>query len=360
VSSLISLEHVGCRYRESSSGRAVDALHVPKLDVSQGEILAVLGHNGSGKSTLLETLAFLRKPDEGRIALDGCPVWEKGKTLEARRRCPMLLQKTVLFKCSVLKNVMYGLRLRGIARGEARSRAEEALKLARLDSLAHRRWGELSGGERQRVSLARLMVLKPEVLILDEPTAHVDLANERLTERMIRDLHAKFGTTVIIASHNVRQAVTLADRVVSLVDGRLMPGMIDNLFSGVLDYESGDYIFHGNSGLTLKLKRENLSTDTGAEVPEVKTISGSTVDIAVDACGVQIAAAEDGASGLAGRIESLRQQKDRCRLRLRVGEGVELRAEMSLDEYQRLAVNLGTAVSISFTEGAVRVICPAG
>jgi tungstate transport system ATP-binding protein len=349
---LISLRDVVCRYRESASGRTVDALRVPRLDVQSGEILAVLGHNGSGKSTLLETMAFLRKPDEGRVMLDGCNTWTKSKTLAARRRCPMLLQKTVLFKCSVLKNVMYGLRLRGIGRGESRRRAEDVSKLVRLDTLARRHFSELSGGERQRVALARLLVLQPQVLILDEPTAHVDLAAERLTETMIRDLHAKLGTTVIIASHNVRQAVTLADRVVSLVDGRLMPGMIDNLFTGTLECEAEGYTFRGDSGLTWQLAADNIVTD-GEEAA-----TAAAVDIAIDARQVRIATAESGTAALIGQIESIRQQKDRCRLRLRVREGVELRAEMSTAEYQRLGVNLGTSVSISFGKEAVRVICP--
>jgi tungstate transport system ATP-binding protein len=358
---LISLRDVVCRYRESASGRTVDALRVPRLDVQSGEILAVLGHNGSGKSTLLETMAFLRKPDEGRVMLDGCNTWTKSKTLAARRRCPMLLQKTVLFKCSVLKNVMYGLRLRGIGRGESRRRAEDVLKLVRLDTLARRRFSELSGGERQRVALARLLVLQPEVLILDEPTAHVDLAAERLTETMIRDLHAKLGTTVIIASHNVRQAVTLADRVVSLVDGRLMPGMIDNLFTGTLECQAEGYTFRGDSGLTLQLAADNIVTDSAEAATAAAVdiaIHAHEVRIAIDARQVRIATAESGAAALIGQIESIRQQKDRCRLRLRVREGVELRAEMSTAEYQRLGVNLGTSVSISFGKEAVRVICP--
>jgi tungstate transport system ATP-binding protein len=357
MSSLLSLRDVVCRYRESASGRTVDALRVPSLDVQSGEILAVLGHNGSGKSTLLETMAFLRKPDQGQVTLDGCHAWSEGKTLAARRRCPMLLQKTVLLKCSVLKNVMYGLRLRGIGRGEARRRAEDVLKLVRLDSLAQRRWGELSGGERQRVALARLLVLRPEVLILDEPTAHVDLANERLTETMIRDLHAKQGTTVIIASHNVRQAVMLADRVVTLVDGQLMPGVIDNLFTGVLEREATGYVFRGDSGLALNLAAENIETGGGQPLP----LAEAAVDIAIDACRVRIVAAQsDTAAALVGQIESIRQQKDRCRLRLRVSDGIELRAEMSIAEYQQLGVNLGTSVAISFAERAVRLICTPG
>ena len=215
------LEAVVRRHRESGTGRTVEALCVDRLEVAPGEILAVVGPNGSGKSTLLELMAFLQPPDEGRILLDGEDVWGRGKSLAARRRCPILLQRSLLFQTTVLKNVMLGLRLRGLPRDAARCRAEEFLRQVRLDGLAHRRHRELSGGERQRVALARLLALEPEILLLDEPTAHVDQANQQIIEQMIRDLHARTNMTMILASHDPRQASALADRTVQLADGRV-------------------------------------------------------------------------------------------------------------------------------------------
>jgi ABC-type sulfate/molybdate transport systems ATPase subunit len=146
----------------------------------------------------------------------------------------MLLQRTVLFKTSVVKNVMYGLRARGMGRSAAREKAETVLRLVRLDGLAHRTHRELSGGERQRVALARLLALEPDVLLLDEPTAHVDHSAAQLIEEIIQQLHATTGMTVILASHDLRQAETLADRIVTLLDGQLFCGTIDNLYhSGI-------------------------------------------------------------------------------------------------------------------------------
>ena len=224
MTSRYRLEHVVRRYRAVRSGRTIEALRVSALEVASGEVLGVVGPNGSGKSTLLETMAFLTRPDEGRILLDGRDVWADGQSLAARRRCPILLQRIVLFKTSVLKNVMYGLRARGISRHESRKKAQRVLRLARLEELAHRMYRELSGGERQRVALARLLVLEPDVLLLDEPTAHVDRDNARLIEEVIRDLRANSGMSVILASHDLRQAEALADRVVTLPDGQLFCG----------------------------------------------------------------------------------------------------------------------------------------
>lgn len=210
------LEGIVRRYQTAARGRRIEALRVPTLQVAPGEILGVVGPNGCGKSTLLETMAFLTKPDEGRILLDGRDVWSQKKVLDARRRCPMLLQRTVLFKKSVLGNVKYGLRLRGVSPVESQKKAERVLDLVRLGELGHRRYRELSGGERQRVALARILVLEPDVLLLDEPTAHIDYENAQLIEQIIRDLHAKSQTTVILASHDQRQAQALADRVITL------------------------------------------------------------------------------------------------------------------------------------------------
>ncbi|MEE8451975.1 MAG: ABC transporter ATP-binding protein [Thermoguttaceae bacterium] len=347
------LEGIVRQYRESGTGRMVDALRVTQLEVKPGEILAVVGHNGSGKSTLLETMAFLHKPDEGRILLDGQDVWAEGKPLDARRRCPILLQKTVLFKTSVLKNVMYGLRLRGLRRDEAGRRAENVLRLVGLERLAHRRHRELSGGERQRVALARALVLEPEILLMDEPTAHVDRANELLIEEVIREMHARTGMTVVMAGHNARQAMTLADRIVTMLSGRLIEGTMDNLFTGTLRAEDDGFVFHGETGLLLQLASEAIVLENGNALPP----PDEPVQIAIDTDLLKIVAAEEPTvETLKGKVESIRRHGDRCRLRVRLDEGHRLRSEMTFSEYQRLNINLGITVRLRIAEGAVRLI----
>jgi len=297
------LEHVVRRYRPIRSEGDVEALRVPSLEVAPGEILAVVGPNGSGKSTLLETMAFLARPDEGRILLDGCDVWEQATTLAARRRCPMLLQRTVLFKTTVLKNVMYGLRTRGMSRAEARRKAEHVLRLVRLEGLTRRMHRELSGGERRRVALARLLALEPEILLLDEPTAHVDYSNARLIDEIIRQLHATTGMTVIVASHDLGQAQSLADRVVTLVDGRL--------FSGTLD---------------------------GPDRLEI----------------VPAGAAND--CPLGGRIEAVHQHQGLCRVIVRLATGQRVCASLAQADYTRLGLNLGHDVGLRLADEALRTL----
>jgi len=215
------LEGVVRRYRGARAGTTVEALRVPRLEVEAGEIVAVAGPNGSGKSTLLEAMAFLQRPDEGRVLLDGRDVWAEGKALTARRRCPILLQRTVLFRRTLLQNVAYGLQVRGLGRSESLRRARAMLEEVGLSELADRGHRQLSGGERRRAALARVLALEPEVLLLDEPTAQVDEDNARLIEQVIGALHVGTGMTVILATHDLEQAERIAGRIVKLAGGRL-------------------------------------------------------------------------------------------------------------------------------------------
>jgi ABC-type sulfate/molybdate transport systems ATPase subunit len=353
----LSLHDVVRRYRESRTGKTVEALRVARLDVQAGEILAVVGHNGSGKSTLLETMAFLTQPDSGRVLLNGRDPWANREDLAARRRCPILLQKTVLFETSVLRNVVYPLRLRRLSRRAARRRAEDLLRLVRLEPLAKRSHRELSGGERQRVALARLLTIEPEILLLDEPTAHVDYANEQLIEELIRELHDRTGMTVVLASHNIRQAATLADRIVTLVGGRLFHGRIDNLFVGTLRIDDGTCVFRSESGLVLRVAPETLRIAEGDALPAAE----ARVQIAIDASRLRVVPAApqgdaESQEALAGELESVRQTKDVCRLRIRLRARQQIRVEMSLSDYQRFQLQPGVSLRLRLEKGAVRLV----
>jgi len=348
------LEHVVRRYRPLRSAREVEALRVPSLEVGAGEILAVVGPNGSGKSTLLETMGFLGRPDEGRILLDGRDVWAEGESLGARRRCPMLLQRTVLFKTSVLGNVMYGLRARGMSRAESRRRAEQVLRQVRLDDLARRTHRELSGGERQRVAMARLLALEPDVLLLDEPTAHVDHANARLIEAIIRDLHATTGMTVVLASHDRRQARALADRVVTLLDGQLFSGTVDNLLAGTLRPEDGGFTFQGEGDLRLHFAAEAI---VGKDREQSPAAHEAPVQIALDAERLVVVPLQTGTDcPLGGKIASIDREEDRYRVAVRLDAGLTISASVSPADYARLGLNLDRAVCLQLADGAVRVI----
>ncbi|MGQ9599248.1 MAG: ABC transporter ATP-binding protein [Anaerolineae bacterium] len=196
-------------------------LEVNHLQVRRGEVLAVVGPSGAGKSTLLRLLNFLEPPTEGRIRfLDLEVSANQPVPLSYRRRVTMVFQRPILLDRSVKANVRYGLRLRG-CRNEDHELAA-VLELVRLRDLIRQPARTLSGGEAQRVALARAIVLRPDILLLDEPTANLDPYNVGLIEGILRDLNREQGTTLVLVTHNVFQARRLAHRVALLLEGRIV------------------------------------------------------------------------------------------------------------------------------------------
>ncbi len=202
--------------RKSYAGRTV--LDVGHLDVSSGELLAILGPSGAGKSTLLRLLNFLEAPDAGTILFDGQPLPD-GPSPALCRRVTTVFQRPALLNRSVRDNVAYGMRLRGESPD---GRVEDALARMDLTALAGAPAHRLSGGETQRVALARALVLRPDVLLLDEPTANLDPYNVALIESIVREQNARLGVTVVLVTHNVFQARRLAGRAGLLLNGKLI------------------------------------------------------------------------------------------------------------------------------------------
>ncbi len=196
-------------------------LDIPALSVQKGEILGLVGPSGAGKSTLLRLLGFLEAPAAGRLAFEG--EWlprPDAVALTVRRRVAMVFQRPAVLSSSVFANVAYGLRIRG--RRDVRQQVERVLEQMGLTAFARRPVQTLSGGELQRVALARALVLEPEVLLLDEPTANLDPANVGLIEAAVADANRSRGTTIVLVTHNIFQARRLAGHVALLVGGKLV------------------------------------------------------------------------------------------------------------------------------------------
>ncbi len=195
-------------------------LQIEQVEIYQGEIFAVVGPSGAGKSTLLRLLNFLEPPSQGRIHFQKTTISpERGAPLSVRRRVTTVFQRPLLLNRSVAANVRYGLQLRGARNASAQTQA--ALEQVRLGDMANQRALTLSGGEAQRVALARALVLQPDVILLDEPTANLDPYNVGLIEEIVRTINKDLGTTIVLVTHNVFQARRLAHRVALLLDGRI-------------------------------------------------------------------------------------------------------------------------------------------
>lgn len=196
-------------------------LSLDGLALREGELLALLGPTGAGKSTLLRVLHLLDRPAAGVIEWRGVPVaWPA--PIDLRRRIAMAFQDPLLFSGTTLENVLYGLSVRGVPRGAAREKAEEALRLLRVDHLSHRRARTLSGGEAQRTALARALVLRPELLLLDEPFAALDAPIRRHLLEELTQVVKAHGITCVYVTHEQGEAFSVADRIAVLRRGQLL------------------------------------------------------------------------------------------------------------------------------------------
>jgi putative spermidine/putrescine transport system ATP-binding protein len=189
------------------------------LDVHQGEFFTLLGPSGSGKTTLLRLIAGFEHADAGRIELGGADVTSLPPYA---RQTNTVFQDYALFPhMSVAENIGYGLRIKGMPRGERQERVGRALRMVRLDGLDRRRPNQLSGGQRQRVALARAVVNEPEVLLLDEPLGALDLKLRQDMQLELKRIQKQVGITFVYVTHDQEEALTMSDRMAVMASGKI-------------------------------------------------------------------------------------------------------------------------------------------
>ncbi|MEM6618091.1 MAG: ABC transporter ATP-binding protein [Pseudomonadota bacterium] len=190
------------------------------LDIGHGEFFSLLGSSGCGKTTLLRMLAGFENPTQGDILIDGQPMAGVPPHL---RPTNMVFQSYAIFPhLNVRDNIAYGLRKRGLPRAERYKMVDEMLNLIKLPGYGDRKANELSGGQRQRIALARALILRPKVLLLDEPLGALD---KQLREQMqieLRALQRTVGITFVFVTHDQEEALTLSDRIAVMSEGRVL------------------------------------------------------------------------------------------------------------------------------------------
>jgi putrescine transport system ATP-binding protein len=196
------------------------ALAGVSLGIYEREFFALLGPSGCGKTTLMRMLAGFEQPTEGQVLLGGV---ELTGMPPHKRPVNMMFQSYALFPhMTVEKNIAFGLEMDGLPKGEIESRVQEMLRMVKLESFAKRKPNQLSGGQRQRVALARSLAKKPKVLLLDEPLGALDKKLREETQFELIDLQMNLGITFLIVTHDQEEAMTLADRIAVMDQGRLV------------------------------------------------------------------------------------------------------------------------------------------
>ena len=318
-----------------------EVLNIPALDVPDNEIVALTGPNGSGKTSLLQVLGGLIEPDQGSVLYRDQNLFTQTTAAQdrIRRDLGVVLQSPYLFKTTVLNNVCYGLTRRGIPRPAAVNKAARILELVGLEGFETRSHSALSGGEAQRVALARALVLEPEALLLDEPFANVDAASRSVIERVLLQENRYRKTSVIFTTHDLDQAYRMANTVVTLFEGNIHDGSMENLFSGTIR-QTPDGLVFDTGRIDVAISTGNAKAMTAAIPPESILISMSP--ISTSARNTHL-----------GRITAVTERNGTVDVAVDVGE--TLVARITQASYREMGLMLGEEVYLIFKAEAVRL-----
>jgi len=337
VKSVIKIRNLKKNY----SNRTI--LNIDYLDFQESKIYAIVGPNGSGKTTLLKILNLLERPDEGQIFFYGKEIFNKSysETLKIRRKMTLVDQDPFLFHSTVYDNIAYGLKIRSIPSIVQRKKVKNALGMIGLLGFENRRANQLSDGEAKRMAIARALVIEPEVFFLDEPTASIDQRHQDVVERIIRNIQNEVKTTVIFTTHDLSQAYRLADEVVSILEGKIIKQVPENLLRGEIKEEDGLKWFKVAENIKFAVVSEKV---------------GPAVYISIDPRDIILSYKQFQSSArnsFLGKIIKIIEQNHL--VKLEVDMGIPLVTIITRESFQQMNLNLGSKVYLTFKASAVKL-----
>ena len=342
-----------------------DFLLEVSLSVAKGKTLVLIGENGAGKSTVLNLISGLLPPDSGEVILKGRVLYSQADQIDVAaeyRNIGHLFQSYALFPhLSVFDNVAFGLRCRKMPKMELASRVRGYLEEMNLAGLSGERVGNLSGGQRQRVALARALILEPDLLLLDEPLAALDVKSQATMRRELRESISLAGIPAIVVTHNFEEVLALADRVAVMNQGRIVqtgppdevfhrPNCefiahftgIENIFRGVCSKDSGiSTITIGSRSIITASNSCKEGTEVYATIrPEDVLISRTPVT-------------SSARNSLPGRITGI--ANNGLFVKLTVDAGMRIVSVLTRQGFEEMGLSVGDQVHLTFKAAAVHV-----
>ena len=316
-------------------------LNLERLSLEKNKVLGLLGPNGAGKTTLLEIMAFLIRPTAGDLWFKKKRVnFTKGKLMNLRRQVVLIQQQPLLFTTTVFKNVAYPLKIRKIPRAKRESIVKELLDLVGMGMFMNANAHKLSGGETHRVAIAQALACFPEVILMDEPTASVDVENQINIERIIKEINREKGISVIFTTHDMIQASRLADETLFLYEGKVTQSIYENIFSGYMAVDSKGYKYCVlNKGLKLR----------------VSSPKSGPIRISIDPRAVKLNQKESLSMPNSFTGTLIQLADEHTQVRALVDMGIPMSVLISKKVFKRLHLNLGEKVCLYFPEKSIGV-----
>lgn len=364
----VRLASVSKAYASSKNSQGVLAVNDVSLDIYQGEFFALLGPSGCGKTTTLRLIAGFEIPSSGQILIAGKPV----QGVPAfRRPVNTVFQDYALFPhMNVLENVMFGLKMAKVPRKEAKERAHEALELVQLPQVAGRKPTQLSGGQRQRIALARALVNRPKVLLLDEPLGALDLKLRKTMQFELKQMQQQVGITFVFVTHDQEEAMTMADRIAVMKDGQaLQVGTPSEIYETPEDRFVADFIGETNfvtaNVASVQGRDCRLKLTSGIELPahvdaHHQVSSGRQVTLAIRP--EKIVLHTDDAKPFAGNTVTVRGHIEEAlyvgtdtRYQVRIGDDVITARVQNLSQREHM-LQAGQEVLTSWDKNSANVL----
>jgi tungstate transport system ATP-binding protein len=329
------------------------------LHLKRGTSLGIIGPTGCGKTTLLRIIDLIEKPSSGKIYFDGVDVSKTPKNvLKHRRKIGMVFQKPVVFKGTVLENIQFGLKVRNREKESYQDKILELLKSLGLEGYEDRNASTLSGGETQRIALARALIIEPEILLLDEPTANLDPLSTDKIEAMIEDIRKKKETTIVMATHNLIQGQRLCDEI-AIINKRIFQiGKPEEIFrkpknSFVADFVGMKNVIKGKAtkinDTLISINIGNIDVYASSNLEETVYMSIRPEDITVSKLKVKTSALND----LKGIVKSITDDGTIITLKVDIGEIFTV--YMTRKAFNDLEISIGSHVWLQFKATAVHV-----